>query len=88
MGQKEQILAYLKKGKVLTAMGALELCGSSQFGTRIHELRARGHEIESKLVKRENGKRSSDYWLKKCDNCGRLDPSKNPDCNCRPGRLL
>lgn len=46
--QKGKILKHLRKGRTLTPMEALELCGTMRLGARVFELREMGWKIETK----------------------------------------
>jgi hypothetical protein len=61
--QNRKILAYLKAGKKITPLKALQLFGSFRLGARIYDLRKLGHEIESRIVQGANGKRFAEYWM-------------------------
>lgn len=50
--QANQILSWLKRGKSITPIEALERFGSLRLGARIFDLRREGHVIEMKLVTR------------------------------------
>jgi hypothetical protein len=45
LSQNQMILTYLKTGKVITPIEALELCGCFRLSARIFELRADGWPI-------------------------------------------
>ena len=47
MSQKDRVLQYLKKGKVLTRLNAWDELGVIETPARIHELRSEGHPIQS-----------------------------------------
>jgi hypothetical protein len=61
--QCKQILAYLKKGKVLTPISALRMFDTLRLSGRIYELRQAGHRIESAVCKLPSGKRVAVYSL-------------------------
>jgi hypothetical protein len=61
--QNKEILAYLEAGGSLTPMDALNLFNCWALSSRISDLKKEGHDIKSELVKGENGKRYSRYWL-------------------------
>lgn len=48
--QNDRILAYLKEGKSITPIEALELFGSLRLAARIADLKKKGHNITSQLV--------------------------------------
>jgi len=60
--QNKEILNYLKAGRPITPIEALELFGCLRLSGRIYDLRNDGHKIEMKLVK--NGKKNfAEYRL-------------------------
>lgn len=61
--QEDLILDYLRSGKSLTPITALNLFGCFRLGARCFDLRAKGHNIQSELIKGENGKHFARYWL-------------------------
>jgi hypothetical protein len=63
MNQKDFILRYLKTGKKLTPLKALELFGCMSLSQRCGELKKQGYEIRSKLIELPTGKRVGLYWL-------------------------
>lgn len=60
--QCKQILEYLKTGNKLTQLEALNKFGCMRLGARVFDLRERGHDIESKMI-RQNGKKFAQYSL-------------------------
>ena len=62
MTQNDAILKALKRGRVLTAMRALNDFGCARLAARVHELRQRGIKIHRTMVER-NGKRWAAYWI-------------------------
>lgn len=63
--QKARILAYMMEGNSITPIDALNKFGSFRLGARIAELRAEGHQIESKWVLTPTGKRVKSYYITK-----------------------
>lgn len=61
--QEQQILEYLKAGNSLTPIQALNFFGVFRLGARVFDLIQQGYPIKSELVKGENGKHFSRYWL-------------------------
>lgn len=61
MTQNQKILAYLRKGKSLTAIQALHKFQCFRLASRIAEIREH-REVKSETVKR-NGKHFSKYFL-------------------------
>lgn len=62
LSQNTRILAYLKSGKKLTPITALEKFGCFRLSARILNLREQGHAIITKNVTR-NGKTFAEYSL-------------------------
>ena len=50
MSHCQQVLAYLKTGRELTPIDALDRFGTFRLGARIYDLKARGHNISKRLV--------------------------------------
>ena len=63
MSQNSLILQYLKRGKKLTAMTALDRFECFRLASRIHDLRNQGHDIHVETVDLANGKHIARYWL-------------------------
>lgn len=61
--QCAMILAALKAGDRLTTKDARERFGCEHLQGRIHELRQRGHRIETDMIPLPNGKRVAEYRL-------------------------
>lgn len=64
MTQNEAIRAHLESGKPLMGMEALRRFGCFRLGARIHDLKAQGLDIESRMVRLPNGKHVAEYALK------------------------
>lgn len=60
--QTNRILAWLRTGRNLTALGALHLFRCARLAARICELRERGYEIKTTMT-RKRGKCFASYWL-------------------------
>jgi hypothetical protein len=60
--QRDRILAYMRKGRTLTPIEALEKFGTLRLSGRILELRQEGYQIKSRLVD-IGGKRVARYLL-------------------------
>lgn len=60
--QNKQILAYLQGGRSITPLEALNLFGCFRLGARIAELKSKGYDITTEMVK-HNGKRFASYRL-------------------------
>ena len=64
--QCELILKDLKKGKKINPLQALEKYKCFRLASRINDLRADGHSIETKMVVNKNGKKQfAEYYLNK-----------------------
>lgn len=50
MSQQDRILTYLQDGRVLTRLNSWTELGILEAPARISELRAKGHQIETKMV--------------------------------------
>jgi len=61
--QASKILDYLKSGRRITPIEALNLFGCFRLGGRIYDLKQRGHKIESTMIKLASGKRVAEYRL-------------------------
>ena len=61
--QNRAILAYLRSGKRLTQILALELFGCMRLPSRIHDLKKAGITIKDQYIKLVNNKRVKEYWL-------------------------
>ena len=62
--QNEQILTYMKSGRSLTALDALQFFGCFRLASRIHDLKKQGHAIESKPFITREKKTVSIYYLR------------------------
>jgi hypothetical protein len=62
MNQHEWIIRQLKMGRMITALDALNGCGSMKLATRISELKRDGHNIVTHMVS-QNGKKFAKYQL-------------------------
>lgn len=63
MTQSNDILTYLKSGRSLTPLEALDRFGCLRLGARIWDLKQEGYEIRSEQVE-FNGKYVAQYSLK------------------------
>jgi len=61
--QCNQILAYLRSGRTLTPLEALDMFGCFRLGARIWDLKKAGHDIRSRMVDVGDGKRVARYLL-------------------------
>jgi len=62
MTQEKLILDWLEQGNTITPLEALNRFGCLRLGARIWDLRQKGFNIQSCLVKRGN-KHFEQYWL-------------------------
>ena len=60
--QEALILKRLQKGKGITQLQALIKFNCLRLSGRIHDLRRRGYNIETKMVEK-NGKRYGEYFM-------------------------
>lgn len=58
MSQKTAILRHLKERGSITALEALDLCGSMRLAGRIYELRQEGWDIKERTEKHDGGTHS------------------------------
>ena len=61
--QAEKILAYMQAGYKITPLESLDRFQCMRLGARVHDLRKRGYDIKSEMVKVPSGKRVKQYWL-------------------------
>jgi len=61
--QTTQILWYLKEGKTLTPIDALNMFGCFRLGARIFDIKKMGFNISSKLITTSTNKVVSEYKL-------------------------
>lgn len=61
--QNRAILAYLKRGKRLTQLTALELFGCMRLPSRIHDIKKAGIKIKDQFITLANNKRVKEYWI-------------------------
>jgi hypothetical protein len=62
MSQTQKILSYLKSGKTLTPITALEKFGCFRLSGRIYDLRDEGHNIQT-IPTKKDGKVFAKYKL-------------------------
>ena len=62
MSQNTQILSYLKQGKKLTPITALNKFGCFRLSARILDLRKQGHQINTENVTKQ-GKTFAEYSM-------------------------
>ena len=61
--QCDQVLAFMKTNGVITQWDSMQELGCMRLASRIYDLRCRGYNIVSTMIK-SNGKRFSQYRLK------------------------
>lgn len=61
--QNSLIKKWLKAGKTLTSLEALNLFGCMRLASRIHDLREQGLEIHTEKIMTSNGKRVTRYSI-------------------------
>lgn len=67
VAQCDDILAHLQSGRPITQLDALRMYGVGRLAARIHELRKKGHPIQSRsaTVTKSSGEKArvSEYYL-------------------------
>lgn len=61
--QSKRILAYLRSGKRLTSLEALNLFGCMRLASRISDLRKDHDEIKCAMVTTATGKKVAQYYI-------------------------
>jgi len=61
--QERQILVWLQAGNSITAMQALSIFGCWNLKGRMYDLRKKGYNIETKMIKTKSGKWIAKYKL-------------------------
>lgn len=61
--QNLMILKALLNGERLTQLEAYSRFNCARLGARIYDLKKRGHNIISKMITVQSGKRVAQYWL-------------------------
>lgn len=61
--QNKAILSYLRSGKRLTQLLALELFGCMRLPSRIHDIKKAGIEVKDQFIVLTSGKRVKEYWI-------------------------
>jgi hypothetical protein len=61
--QNKMILAYMMRGKRITALEALNLFGCLRLASRINDLRNKGFIIQKQMIKTESDKYVMQYWI-------------------------
>ena len=63
VSQKKRILEYLKQGKSVTPIDALNLCGCFRLADVVFRLKKDGYDITTKMVPNTSGKLYASYKL-------------------------
>lgn len=63
--QNQAILKSLQRGEKLTPIDMLRRFGSLRASARIHNLRDKGYDIKTDIIKTPSGKRIAQYSLNK-----------------------
>jgi hypothetical protein len=61
--QKEALLKHLLKGKAMTGLQAMNICGTMKASTRLGELRRMSWPIQDCWVRTKNGVPVKKYWM-------------------------
>ena len=61
--QNKMILAYMKSGKSITPLEALNLFGCLRLSGRIFDLRGQGVPVKSEFFRTLGGKLVKKYWI-------------------------
>jgi hypothetical protein len=62
---KQRILAWMKRGRTITFLQALNMFGCANMKGRAFDIKKDGHPIDKKWVTTDSGKRVASYYLKK-----------------------
>jgi hypothetical protein len=62
--QCENILRHLQSGKPINPLQALNQYGCFRLGARIYDLKQSGYNIDSRMIKAENGKKYAEYSMR------------------------
>ena len=61
--KREAVLNYLKSGKSITPLDAMQMFNSFRLATIIHDLREEGYDIETIATETKSGVRFATYKL-------------------------
>ena len=62
--QNQQILEFLKGGRSITPIDALQHIGCMRLASRVNDLRREGHDIKMEMAHNpDTGKRFARYWM-------------------------
>lgn len=61
--QHQAILWVLENGARITALDALDLCGTMKLSSRVGELKKKGYNIRDEYIRVESGKHVKIYWM-------------------------
>lgn len=70
--QSAMILNFLESGGSLTPIEALQKFSCFRLAARINDLREAGHEIQTEILKDDNGKSYASYSIPKDQQQGEL----------------
>jgi hypothetical protein len=65
MTQKELVLNYLKSGRRLTVLKALNLFNCMSLSQRIGNLKSEGYPVKGEMIRTKTGKYISEYHYQK-----------------------
>ena len=60
---EDKILDYMKQGNKISQWDAIELFKYTRLSATIFNLKEKGHDIEDKWQKSNNGKKYKVYWI-------------------------
>jgi hypothetical protein len=63
MNQCDMVLKYLREGRLVTSLVAFRSMGIVSLPKRICELKLKGHDIRSHLLRLPSGKRCKSYYF-------------------------
>jgi hypothetical protein len=63
MSQNQRILKHIEQHGSINPLMALERYGCMRLAARISELKARGHKIETRIIKSHKNKVYAEYYL-------------------------
>ena len=70
--QNAMILNFLESGGALTPIEALEKFQCFRLAARINDLKEAGHNIQTEMVRKKNGKKIAVYSIPKTEKQGEL----------------
>ena len=63
MMQWRQIVNHMLSGKSITSMQAFRLYSITRCSDRVRDARAKGYQIQSKMITLPSKKRVAQYWI-------------------------